>query len=201
MLNIRGSVAASLAALVLLSGCDSGTEPDADEPTTPAASPGLEDATARGLAAAVMAHVERSDVTSVSGSGQGGRLLVSIGLHGPDASSVFVLVSKDAPGRSTCGADDGFVQVDCTPGPPFSEVVEKKHLRPRTPVYLGRAAAAARGDVLVEIFGRPSKTALALVRALVADPLVGMETSATFNDEAIEDFTDLEISRDYAVID
>ncbi|RHW26024.1 hypothetical protein D0Z08_17020 [Nocardioides immobilis] len=203
MLNIRGSVAASLAALVLLSGCESGTEPDADEPTTSADSPGREDATARGLAAAMMAHVEQSDITSVSGSGQGGRLLVSIGLHGPDASSVFVLVSEESPGRSTCGGDDGFVQVDCTVGPRFSEVVEKKRVGPRTPVYLGRAESAARGDVLVEIFGRPSRAALALVRALVADPLVGLETSATFNDrgEEIEDFADLEITSDHNVID
>jgi len=194
VLSVRTWVAVGLAALPLLAGCGSEPSNDADHPAAP--STGLEQATSRGLAASVMAHIESGEVTSVSGGGEGDTLHVDLGTTGREVTSVFVSVIEPYAGSPACGTDIGFEQVDCTAGPPFSEVVEKKRLGPRTPVYIGRAQSEGRGHVIVEVFGEPSDEGLALVRALVADPLIGLETTGALNShgDEIDDFGDLELT-------
>lgn len=144
-----------------------------------------------------MAHLDPAEIEGVSGSDDGTWLLASVALSDPNLSSVIVIVSDPLPGSRACGGDDGYVRIDCTPGPPFAEVVQQRQSRGRGPVYIARAQSDDRAHVLIEIFGRPSKSGLALARALVADPHVGEITTATLNQvgEEIEDFGESEIER------
>lgn len=186
MPKLRTAVPCALTALLLLAACNSGDDSKRSDDSSG------EPATARGLAAAVLAHLDDADQARVTGSDKDDRLVAIVSPTGDDVTSVFVSVTDEGDGGRTCEPDDGFEIVDCDEGPPFGAVMQKAHLEKRTPVYLGRAEDESRGAVLIEVFGKPSEEGLQLVKDLVADPLVGLETSGALNakGEKLDNFDD-----------
>ena len=110
----------TLLAALVASGCGSGA--------SFTASPRLarEPATPRGLAAAVLEHLDEDQVIGVSGSGDGG-LSVMITTRRSSVRTVHVVV---APARSKhatrqCGVDSGYIEVECRDARGLYEVVQR----------------------------------------------------------------------------
>lgn len=184
---------------VALQGCGAAQNRAADR--VDGSADEVEAATARGLAASVLDHLDPDEVVDVEGAQHGRHLSAFIATSDPAIQSIYVSVAEPAQGQDRCGGDWGFEQVSCTPGANFSEVVARKGAGPM-PVYLGRAQTAARGHVLVMIHGEPSDAVLTLIDELVRDPLIGFRTSKALNleGESIADFGELKTQVEVAEV-
>ena len=131
-----------------------------------------------------MAGLEYRSVTRVSGlRSHGGILQVFVETDDPAARSIYVFVSsaEDQGSPTRCGEDVGFVEVSCTTSP-LREVVRRKRVGGRTPVYMGRIEDDVRGSILVELFGEDAgRRSISLVEQLIDDDLIGLATSPDVN--------------------
>jgi hypothetical protein len=174
---------------LLATGCTSGD--GATLPASPAASSAShaalaerEPTTARGLAVAVLAHVDSAKVTHVSGlRPEEGVVEVFIDTNLPYARSIFVVVAtpERAYSASRCGENHGYTEGRCSTDP-FREVVRKKKDGGRSARYLGNTDGAERGSVHVQLFGADGGPAsVSLVEDLLDDDLIGLTTSPDLN--------------------
>lgn len=192
-----GSAMAGVVALAL-AGCGDGAP--ASIPTLPAtdasdasdASDATDatqtaDTSPRGLAAAVLHHLDEATVTYVGGAGGRDALTASIGLSDPDVTTLYIAVNVDRRAAiDACGVDFGFQVVECDTGASLREVVVKRGPTCDGPILMGRYDDDDRGSVLVELFGDDTPANRDLVAELIDDPTVGRTTTTAINAEGAE---------------
>jgi stage V sporulation protein SpoVS len=172
--------------------------------TTSADDGSWEPATVRGLAAAVLRHVDGNAVESVGGGAIGDGMMAAVGLRGPGPGGITVIVGPAMSARVTSCAADGsgvYSRVTCEPAPSFVELgvldeparrrlgdgVDADQMSDLEGLYSGD-----RGSVIVQVSGdSPENRQLAL--DLLHDELLGERTSVAMNraGRAIDDFDTL----------
>lgn len=165
---------------LVLTGC-AGT-PASVTPGSPVEVGGREKATAGGLGAGLIAHLESREVTQVSGLEADGPT-VSVDVSDPSLRSVLVSIDP-ADSRFAvreCGVDAGYERVSCTSASHLAEIVRRTNDDPELPALIGRYHGNRRGSVLVQVWGADSPANRRLVGDVLADPLLGIETSAALN--------------------
>lgn len=155
----------------------------------------LEPATSRGLTATLLQHLPPAEVTSIAGSDEDAPSAM-IETSDPSLEALHVLVE---PARSDfpvprCGLDSGYRRVSCETEPNFVELVALENDDSQMPTLMGRYYDNTRGSVLVQLWGSDSADTRRLMTEVLADPLLGAQTTAALNDEGeqLRDFEDLQ---------
>lgn len=214
-LSVLGSAATVLCLAV--SGCgsrESAASPVGGSVSSDSAAlrdPTPEKATARGLVAAILTHVDVSDVVRVGvAKADTSRTLppdmehgpgyVSVDLKGGTSIGLLVTDYVTAPAPFTCAADLGYDKVQCQDSPFFryiGKVDPGNEMTKGMPDYEGRTRDAERGEVLVQIRSTESQdSTVALIGDLLDDPNLGMRTTAALNARgaALEHVADMTIT-------
>ena len=151
----------------------------------------LEPATARGLAVGVLAHLDSDQVTRVGGTTTDESVAVTIETADPVVESVGVFIQPaELQAGHQCGMESTYTTVTCETAPHLMEMGVRKSSKGRMPRLMGRYIGESRGSVLVQIWGPDTEQARQLVKDLLADPLLGRQTSRSLNDdgERLPDF-------------
>lgn len=184
-------LAIAMAASYSLGSCGSAAPPARSPGDGPAATgQDLQAATARGLTWAVLSHLDRHAISNLSGYSAGGTVSSSVGFDDDRGTSVSVAATSPAAARTEpaaeCGKDSGYSVVVCrvdaagdlieiSRGPERSE-------RGRIPRLIGRAYRQDGSQVLLEIHARgASSFPRELAEELLSDPLIGWQTSSSYN--------------------
>ena len=179
--------------LILLTCLGLGACGESNEQTTATASVtrALEPATARGLAVGVLAHLDSDQVTRVGGTTTDESVLVTIETADPAVESVGLFIQHaELQAGHQCGMESTYTTVTCETEPHLMEIGVRKSSKGRMPRLMGRYIEESRGSVLVQIWGPDTEQARQLVKDLLADPLLGRQTSRSLNDdgERLPDF-------------
>lgn len=138
--------------------------------------------TARGLAAAVLQHLDGEDphvgVTDTDYPA------AHIDVGDDDLDAIFVSLAPDGPG--TCDGVPGYRVIECAENPYTELSVNPRPNAPEAPVLEGRYADARRGSVLVQVWGEDTEENRDLVRGLVRDHLIGLSTTHGANEAGAE---------------
>ena len=198
-----GCLAAVL--LVGVQGCGSESANVAIDPgdgPVPGVTPGadaavMESATPRGLAAVLLGHLGGFAVNLVGGDEVAAldQIHVSVITGSSAIGAVNVVVSPSSgTDERRCGSDSGYILVSCKTSPAFQEIVALGKSSAGLPVLIGKYSDGDRGDVIAELFGTDTPTSRAFLRALISDPLLGVQTSKSMNQqgEKIANFTTTE---------
>jgi hypothetical protein len=129
-----------------------------------------ETATARGLAAGLLEHLDNLEVTSVSGSGNDLSISVMVEMSGPAVSFIHLYVQPPDFALTKCDADDGYDPVMCETDPDLTEVMRRKGPNEQMPLYEGRYFSGERGSILVQTWGRESPDTVELILEVLKDP-------------------------------
>jgi hypothetical protein len=166
-----------------VSACGQQPAQDRSDATTGAGDPHeLEATTPRGLAAAVSAHLQ--DTTFVGGREDAWGLWAFVETERQAIESVHVTIAPSSPGSvGGCGGDSGYATVMCHEGDQsLMEIMTSTRPGSQRPTLQGRVVDPDRGDVLVQVWGVDTETTRQLVAALLADHLIGVQTSVAIND-------------------
>ena len=121
---------------------------------------------------------------------------MAIGTSNPALKTVslFIQPAESVLAVRECGRDSEYEPVSCRLKPNLLEVVERSGRDARMPSYMGRYFSSERGSVLVQVWGPKSAEQVQLIRELLKDPLLGVQTSAALNDEGeeLDDFEALQ---------
>lgn len=176
----------ALAMLILFTCLGLGACGEIKRPTAATASVtgDLEPATARGLAVGVLAHLDTDQVTRIGGTTTGESVSVTIETADPAVESVALFIQPaEAQAGHQCGMESTYTTVTCETEPHLIEIGVRKSSKGRMPRLMGRCIEESRGSVLVQIWAPDTEQARQLVRDLLADPLLGRQTSRSLNDE------------------
>lgn len=158
-----------------------------------------EEATPRGLTAAVLHHLDAAEAARIGGSSQYGIVWSFIQLNDEANTNLFVSALRpgdDAAHVATCSSDSGFTIVTCERSD--GELLEiargpKKSANGNLALLIGRIVRADGSLTRIEIHAQgvvefPGE----LAEQVLTDPAVGWMTTAAINDEGerLPDFHD-----------
>lgn len=152
-------------------------------------------ATARGLIAAVLRHLDAGEVLSVGVAEPDNRYTPPAGMEPApgsasvtlkDGTTIFVSVSDLFPGRSpfSCSFDTGYDAIACEENPYrfIGRLNTESEMTEGMPDYEVRTRGPRRGEVLVQIVtARPQVAVVGLAQRLLNDTNIGMRTTAGLN--------------------
>lgn len=189
------ALALVLATVPGLSGCGEVGRSTASTADPASMDQSLEPATSRGLAATLLQHLPSVEVTSIAGSDKGPPS-VMVDTADPSLEVLHVAIGPADPDHAVreCGLDSGYRRVSCETEPNLVELVARKNDDSRMPSLMGRYYDDTRGSVLVQVWGSDSADTRRLVIEVLADPLLGAQTTAELNDEGeqLRNFEDLQ---------
>ena len=132
----------------------------------------------------MLAHLDSVQVTRVSGTTTDESVLVWIETADPALESLALFIqSAESQAGHQCGIELTYTTVTCETEPHLMEIGVRKSSKGRMPRLMGRYIEESRGSVLVQIWGPDTERTRQLVKELLADPLLGRQTSRSFNDE------------------
>jgi hypothetical protein len=196
-ISVAGAVGAiTLAASPALVSCGHATSPARSSGTDAATDTGqnLEPATPRGLTSALLSHLDRQATSHLSGLSHGGTVSSSVELDDAYQTSLFVSATSPTAspeGSAECGNDSGYSVVTCRVDA-AGDLIEvargpERSAQGRIPLLIGHAYRKDGSNVLLEIHVRgASPFPRELAEAVLSDPLIGWETSASLNAQGRE---------------
>jgi hypothetical protein len=180
-----------------LTGCGAEGAPTTPQAVAVPSDAPLEPATPRGLAVRLLSHLTQQDVTSVAGTGTTESIDVMVSTADPTLEAVALYVVP--PGKTairTCGVDFGYTELLCQTKPNLISMAKNPDAKHMEPVLNGRYYNKSRGAVLVQVWGRDTPENRNLIKDLLNDSMLGINTAVPLNDagEDLADFEELQIT-------